>query len=84
MLHEVMQQHVCNIKINQKRYRQIYYLNHFTKGEQIFSLVYCFVLELPYRNRNNTTDSTQWSTVMWNFALGQVGPAVYTDAYIWV
>jgi len=35
MLHVFMQQHVCNIKINQKRYRQIYYLKHSTKGEQI-------------------------------------------------
>ena len=25
MLHVVMQQHVCNIKINQKRYRQMYF-----------------------------------------------------------
>jgi len=44
MLHVVMQQHVCNIKINQKGYRQIYYLIHSTKGEQncvLVSLTYC-------------------------------------------
>ena len=39
-----MQQHVCNIKINQRRNRQIYYLIHSTKGEQIcllFLFTYC-------------------------------------------
>ena len=30
-----MQQHVRNIKLNQKRYRQIYYLIHSTKGDKI-------------------------------------------------
>jgi len=44
MLHIVMQQHVCNIKINQKIYRQIYYLIHSTKGEQTLFAFFTYVL----------------------------------------